>query len=138
MMGRSLPPPVKFLRNLTTLEEESIKEEYRWGTLSKMYKIVMETSIGALTTLPNLRQWEGELRKCFTETEKKKMLKLVHYLVVSAKYQESGFKIMTIWYLTLEKLYRLKYLDTDICGRYNRESGTMLHMFWTCEKIRSF
>lgn len=83
---RSLPPPIKFLRNLRTLEEENIKEAYSRGTLSRMYGIVMETSIGDNTALLYLSQRENELRKSFTEKEKKKGLKLVHYSVVSTKY----------------------------------------------------
>lgn len=52
--------------------------------------------------------------------------------------KETNYKILTHWYYTPTKLRRLFPEASDRCWRCQREPGSMLHIFWSCDKLQHF
>lgn len=52
--------------------------------------------------------------------------------------QEISYKILTQWYITPQKKRRWSSPALDTCWRCCSDTGTFLHMWWTCSSIPDF
>ena len=105
-------------------------------SLSQMYSIWVD--LEAPKKLPYIQAWERELGVKFSETQKTKIFNFVHKASLATRYQEGGYKILTRWYKTPVVLKRIFPETSDRCWRCGEEEGTMLHVFWTCPKLKDF
>lgn len=54
------------------------------------------------------------------------------------KQQEAGFKVLTWLYHTPVKSHRMFPQSSDHCWRCGEESGSLLHIFWSCRPLQSY
>lgn len=124
------------IRELTSFERNCLNGESMRHSLSHFYEIL--TSLEAPQELNFMQAWERELGVTFTQKQKAKMLKSIHKTSIASRYQEGGYKILTRWYRTPSALQKIFPQVSDRCWRCKRGEGTMLHIFWECEEIKSF
>lgn len=87
---------------------------------------------------PYLGKWERDLGRTFTEDQKTRILFFAQKASVANKYQENGFKVMSRWYHTPVVLHKIFPQTSSLCWRCGQEEGTLLHLFWNCQKIAGF
>lgn len=51
---------------------------------------------------------------------------------------EANLKVLTRWYLTLSKLFRMFPSANPLCFRGCEMVGSMAHVWWECPRLRSF
>lgn len=52
--------------------------------------------------------------------------------------QENGYKIAARWYRTPSWLHKFSPSVPNTCWRCRRQEGTMLHIWWDCERLQPF
>lgn len=52
--------------------------------------------------------------------------------------QENAFKLLSRWYRTPLKLHHIYPTVSPQCWRCETETGTLLHIWWTCPKLQPF
>lgn len=49
-----------------------------------------------------------------------------------------NFKILKPWYHTQSQLHKFFHATSDRCWRSQEERGTLLHIFWSCTRLKRF
>lgn len=124
------------IRELSRFEQRCLDEESMRPSLAYFYEVL--TSLEAPQDLNFIQAWEREMGTTFSQRQKVKILKSIHKTSVASRYQEGGYKILTRWYRTPSVLHKIFPQVSNVCWRCMRSEGTMLHIFWECEKIRGF
>lgn len=63
---------------------------------------------------------------------------MAHKCSFSTKTQETAYKLLTHWYATPHKIKKWFPEASERCWRCNRESGTLLHIWWQCPILETF
>ena len=117
-------------------EEICLKREPMRHMLSYMYNLINEAN--APQELVFIQAWERDLDIKFSETQKNKIFSFTHKASMASRYHEGGYKVLTRWYRTPMILNRIFPNTSKICWRCQKEEGTMIHMFWSCQKLKEF
>lgn len=133
---RSLTPPCVANQTPTTMEVLCTESGNLPYSLSLTYKLLI-TPPGEYQT-QSLTKWERELNCIFTTNKKQQILTFTHKSSICTKIQETNYKILTHWYRTPALLKKIFPSTTDVCWRCQEERGTLIHIFWTCSRIRDF
>ena len=133
---RSLGPVTEFHRQLTTLERCCNGVEPLPRALSKMYGFLNMPAEEFV--MPGIRKWEKDLGRIFTPIQHKQIIYLAVNSSVCSKTQEANYKLLVQWYYTPERLHQFDKEVDERCWRCGREQGTLLHIFWYCQKIRHY
>lgn len=132
----SLPPPKPFQRHLTTFELLCLKQAPIQHAVSQAYQLLIAPPQDF--KLPYITRWEQELGLQFTEKQVDRILLFSYKTSICAKYQDSGFKVLTRWYHTPVKIHRMFPQCSDLCWRCGEDSGSLLHIFWSCCLLQSY
>lgn len=132
----SLPPPKPFQRHLTTFELLCLKQAPIQHAVSQAYQLLIAPPQDF--KLPYITRWEQELGLQFTEKQVDRILLFSYKTSICAKYQEAGFKVLTRWYHTPVKIHRMFPQCSDLCWRCGEDSGSLLHIFWSCCLLQSY
>lgn len=132
----TINPPNTTDMPLTTLEEICTETGTILHTLSLMYKLLI-TPTEEYRNL-HIDKWEEDLSCQFTDTQKQHILTFTHKSSICAKIQETNYKILTRWYRTPSVLKKFYPTTSDICWRCTQNKGTLLHIFWSCPRIKAF
>lgn len=132
----TMNPPNTTDMPLTTLEEICTETGTILHTLSLMYKLLITPTEDCQN--PYIDKWEEDLNCQFTETQKQHILTFTHKSSICAKIQETNYKILTRWYRTPSVLKKCFPTTSDICWRCTQNKGTLLHIFWSCPRIKVF
>lgn len=103
--------------------------------LSRIYKLLLKEN---RLLSGCLEKWAEEMRTEISPTMALCIWHWVHRSSVSGKIQEGGYKLVTRWYRTPQRLHRIFPSVSDRCWRCEREEGSLYHIFWTCPLIRPF
>ena len=127
---------IRPLNSLTTFETRCVKIGRANHLLSQMYRLILGTR--RKTTSYYIRDWEGELNHRFTTQQIKKLIDSAHHTSVSSQIQEMSYKFLSRWYRTPVRLAQMYRLADNGCWRGCGQEGTLLHLWWSCPKIRGF
>lgn len=87
---------------------------------------------------PYINRWERELGLQLTEKQVDRIILFTHKTSICARHQEAGYKILSRWYYTPEKIHRMFPQCTDLCWRCGEKDGMLLHVFWSCRILQPF
>lgn len=82
--------------------------------------------------------WERDLQSSIPEEEWEQINKFIHRGSLNVAVQENCYKVRTRWYRTPSLLRTLYSSASKLCWRCDREEGTMLHIWWSCDYPTSF
>ena len=80
----------------------------------------------------------GGAGKALTDKQWRYECILAHKGSISTLIQETGYKLLTHWYNTPDKLHRWNPQTPPTCWRCQTERGTLLHIWWECRLIAPF
>ncbi|KAM4031907.1 uncharacterized protein ACNLHF_019289 [Anomaloglossus baeobatrachus] len=87
--------------------------------------------------IPNfISKWETELNIKFLTNEIQAIMRNIHYLTFSVRYQELNYKIISRWYKTPVILNKRNNTISPLCRRCEMELGTLTHIWLKCPKIQ--
>lgn len=125
-----------FTRDLNEMESVCLKGEQVSKTTSTAYKWLQ---IGEESAIDRFRErWSDSLDMTITDTQWERACIMAHKCSLSTKIQETAYKVLTHWYATPAKIHKWFPQSPDTCWRCNRAKGTLLHVWWQCERIMPF
>lgn len=87
---------------------------------------------------PFLLRWEQAIETLFSPTQWEDLLYFTQYSSIANRYQELDYKILVRWYRVTSVLHKIYPQTTVRCWRFQMAEGTVLHVFWTCDKLQHF
>lgn len=91
-----------------------------------------------MTTYWTNRQWERDLSMQLSAQEWTNVHTLIHKGSMNVQVQESAYKLFSRWYRTPLLLHRFNPTIPQTCWRCNTDTGSLLHIWWSCSKIQPF
>lgn len=133
---KSLPKPIRDINNLTPIETAFMDEQPVEKPLSYFYHVLQSlASFGYPSYISN---WEKDLHKDLTETQKSTILILSDTSSISSKLIEVNYKLLTRWHYTPEVLHRTFLETSPFCWRCCGERASHAHVWWYCPIIRPY
>ncbi|KAM9311698.1 GLIPR1-like protein 2 [Gastrophryne carolinensis] len=119
----------------TDLEKTCLGEIPNKHLTSKLYLQL----VGERDSPPSFwREWEADLGTEFNEAQREKIASLAHRSSMATRVQESSYKVLTRWYYTPDRLNKISASVDPQCWRCGIERGTLMHILWSCSKIREY
>lgn len=99
--------------------------------ISKLYKLILEAGLD--DKIYYMKQWERDLGITFKDEEKKIIL-LSCKALVSSKFQENGYKILTRWYYTPDRIHLFGKSNRQMLEMREREGDIFAYVLdmYTC------
>lgn len=132
----SIPDPQDFTRQLTTFEDLCLGIDPLAHILSQTYSLLNTPK--EKPQLPCLTRWEKDLNCMFSAVQKQCIITLALKTSLCIKTQETNFKLLPRWYLTPSRLHKCFPSASNHCWRCGEEEGTLLHIFWSCPRLKDF
>lgn len=133
---RSLGSPTNFQRQLTTFELYCEDTEPLPRVISKMYALLNNPWEDFV--MPSINKWERNLNSTFTPVQLKNTIYLSLSSLICTQIQEFNYKLLMQWFYTSTRLHKFSIEASDRCWWCGEELGSLLHIFWSCSKIRQF
>uniref|UniRef100_A0A8C5QKB6 Reverse transcriptase domain-containing protein n=1 Tax=Leptobrachium leishanense TaxID=445787 RepID=A0A8C5QKB6_9ANUR len=131
----SLPKGFRPLRQLTPFENFCRLALPLSKSISTIYALLQKTD----ASLPPLcGRWETILGLEFTPETWHKTLYLTLYGSRAFKVTETSYKLLTFWYYTPHQTAHFSLSCDSICWRCGLQTGTYLHIWWSCTKITPY
>lgn len=91
------------------------------------------------STLDSLRgTWERDFGSIFSDEEWQSVCSNIFPKSASVPVHEQNFKCIHRTYLTPVRLHRIFPNCSQLCFKCNMEIGTVMHVFWDCDKIKMY
>lgn len=84
------------------------------------------------------KAWAKDLDIELTSKSWDKIYRSVHKGSINVSIQETNYKIISRWYRTPSILHRFDASYPDKCWRCQRETGDLLHIWWSCPIIQAY
>ena len=81
------------------------------------------------------RRWSEDLGVDIPERRWRYACIMTHKCSNSSRLQETGYKLLTHWYNTPDRLHKWDPQRSQICWRCQRDKGTLFHIWWSCPMI---
>lgn len=133
---RAQHSPAPFLRALTAFELLCSEQEPLRHAISLTYQLLISPPEGFRP--PYLAKWERVLGIKLNERQAERIFLFTYKTSICAAQQEAGFKVLSHWYFTPDRVHRMFPQSTDICWRCGEEEGSLLHIFWSCRLLAPF
>uniref|UniRef100_A0A8C5MYT0 Reverse transcriptase domain-containing protein n=1 Tax=Leptobrachium leishanense TaxID=445787 RepID=A0A8C5MYT0_9ANUR len=131
----SLPRGFRPLRRLTPFEDFCRLALPLSRSISTIYALLQKHD----TALPPFcGRWETLLELDFTPEVWSKTIYLTLHGSQAFKMIETSYKLLTFWYYTPSQTVHFALSCDSICWRCGTQTGTYLHIWWSCEKIAPF
>lgn len=127
-MGRPACDP------FTAIQDLYYNDWKRRGGASRFYNVIREHHAPKLAGLK--LSWESDIHEVISEEAWENLVTKWCKFSREAQSQLIFFKVLNRRYWTPSKLARLKLRSSDVCWRCEKETGTLLHMLYECEKVR--
>lgn len=87
-----------------------------------------------------MTKWENDLGKPIAEKDLKLIWYTTAHCSINTATVESNYKLLMRWYLVPQRLAKLNPAPavSDKCFRDCLSTGTLLHKWWDCPKIKQF
>lgn len=132
----SLPTPELFEIQLTTFELLCVEQTPLRHAISLTYQLLLDQPQDF--RLLYISKWEKDLGVKFTEKQIDRLFLFAHKISVCARHQEAGYKLLARWYYAPEKIHQMFPQSSNLCWRCGEETGSLLHVFWSCRTLRPF
>lgn len=108
---------------------------------------VLKTTSTAYVWTQNLKEpetdrfrerWSESLDMTLTDNQWERACILAHKCSLSTRMQKTAYKVLTHWYATPDKIHKWFPQVPDTCWRCKKEIGTLIHIWWQCDRITSF
>lgn len=83
-------------------------------------------------------RWRQDLALHIKETDWVRINTTAHTCSPKISMQETAYKILNRWYRTPATLHKIYSGTSEKCWRCQREEGTLLHTWWSCDLIEPF
>lgn len=90
------------------------------------------------TKKPPHIHWEHDLGQTYTEHQWQKALQPIYKSTKCTTLWETTQKLHLRWYLTPSRLTKFNPSTCDQCWRCCSAKGDLLHIFWTCPRLRKY
>lgn len=126
------------LRSLSLLPIDSIIREKKGskGFVSYMYTNFIDL-YGEDVSSSRLK-WEKDLECTFKQDTWELICESALTFSFNSRHRLMQFNIIHRVYYTPERLHKISDLYSECCPRCKTEVGTLLHMFWTCSKLKIY
>lgn len=104
--------------------------------ISLIYNLLSEHLTRNL--VPSQESWSRDLQIHLTTEDWNTIHEYAHKGSLNVAIQENCYKVITRWYRTLSRLHKFSSEIPDTCWLCVKERGTMLHVWWDCEKLQPF
>lgn len=96
--------------------------------------------VGSVELAEHRRGWSEDLRVDISDKQWRYVCILAHKCSISTKLQETSYryKLLTRWYNTLDKLHKWDAQKPDVCWRCQKDTGTLIHIWWNCSLISAY
>uniref|UniRef100_A0A8C5QFF1 Reverse transcriptase domain-containing protein n=1 Tax=Leptobrachium leishanense TaxID=445787 RepID=A0A8C5QFF1_9ANUR len=132
---RRVPGNTKLARPLTHFETLCSRGQRVEHTVSAFYLLIR----GVGPKVPSyMGRWERERGEEITQEQWNKILILVHSGSQAMAIVETSFKLLTFWYRSPHLLFRIGALDSARCWRGCLQTGTYLHVWWSCPHLAPY
>lgn len=81
-----------------------------------------------------MQKWEADLNTFFSDAQWSQAIRFSYTIT----HWELALKILHRWCLTPYRLAKIYKTSSSLCRRGCSVSGTLLHIFWTCNNFPSF
>lgn len=125
-----------FTRDLMKVESVCLKGEQVLKTTSVAYEWLQNLKDSAADRFRE--RWPDSLDMIIMDSQWKRACIMAHKCSLSTRFLETAYKVLTHWYVTPEKIHKWFPQSPDTCWRCNKEKGTLLHIWWQCERIIPF
>lgn len=132
----SLTPPTVTDPPHTTFEEICMESGVLPHTLSLTYNIIITPPEDYQH--PSFDKWETDLNCHLTPQKRTHILHFTHKSSICTRFQETNYKIFMRWYRTPAILQKIFPETSKLCWRCQQSTGTLIHIFWSCPRIRPF
>ncbi|KAG9483960.1 hypothetical protein GDO78_009721 [Eleutherodactylus coqui] len=107
----------------------------RKGGISRAYSSLSDHI--TVSVLPFQMRWERDLQESFSEDEwlRAFQLNLKNYHCIN--HLETNRKLPYRWFLTPYHLAKMSAQHSTICWRCNRQTGSMMHIWWSWNRGES-
>lgn len=82
--------------------------------------------------------WERELQIDLSEDNWECIFTIAHKGSLNVTTQENNYKTLSRWYRTPALLNKFNPDTSDKCWRSSNETGTLLHIWWSCPLRQTF
>ena len=106
------------------------------GKISYIYRLLSEKGSSSFTPLKII--WEKDLGLTISDELWAEVCDRVYCSSTSVKMKESNYTFLYKFYYTPLRLHRMKTDMSPNCKRCTSESGTYMHVFWSCREIARF
>lgn len=124
------------LRPLTPFESLCHRRSPQRHLISLIYTLLLENL--AQTLAPSHESWNRDLQTHLTTDDWNTIHDYAHKGSLNVLIQENGYKVITRCYRTPSRLHKSSSDTPDTCWRCGTEVGTMLHVWWACDKLQPF
>lgn len=128
----SLPKPLRSFSDLTPLEAAFSEDQRVEKPISHFYHILLTLA----STF--IRNWEQDLQKELSTTQRSNILILAHTSSGASKMAEVNYKLLTWWHYTPVVLHKTFPQTSPLCWRGCGERATRAHIWWYCPLICPF
>uniref|UniRef100_A0A8C5PDV9 Reverse transcriptase n=1 Tax=Leptobrachium leishanense TaxID=445787 RepID=A0A8C5PDV9_9ANUR len=132
---RRLPGNSSLLRPLTPFEKFCAMGLQLDHSISALYKIIQKADDYIPTYMG---RWERELDMPISTELWTKTLQLTHKGTRISALVENSFKIISFWYRSPLLMARISDNGDPSCWRNCSQTGSYLHIWWTCPRIRIY
>lgn len=104
------------------------------GSISELYTLFADQGSKLFYQLA----WEADLRETIDEEVCFQWSTMVQKGILNTSLVEANYKVLSRWYLVPTWLAKI-YLDASpLCFRGCVQEGSMLHIWWTCPKVKQY
>lgn len=121
---------------MTPLEHICYKRSPNLKSTSMAYKWL--TQLIPIDSHNHKKKWEIDLGIKLSDAQWEKACILAHKCSLSTKAQEISYKILIQWHVTPQKARRWFPTTSDTCWRCGTETGSFMHIWWTCLPIQEY
>ena len=125
-----------FVKETTRLETDLIKNNHK--VIAKMYQLLLEWEVMEETVKSSMVKWAQDIGRPIMMREWEHLWRVSMNFTTSSNIKENMMKIQHRWYLTPSKLSKIYKGTTNVCWRCGGTNGDLFHMWWICQKIKTF
>lgn len=101
-------------------------------TLCTLYSLLVSENYPILPSYTDA--WASELSTTFNFPDWDKSFILTHKVSTAFSAQETNYKVLTRWYRCPSIPHAIDQTISDHCWRCESDTGTMMHIWWTCPR----
>lgn len=104
--------------------------------LGNVYDILIKATSNEEQLQKIYNYWNKDLEILDAKTKWKECLLLTYQVTTNENLRLIQYKLMTRIYYSRDKIHKFDTSSSDLCLKCGKQSDSLIHAFWYCEKIR--